>query len=458
MSTGVTEKELAAVESQNLTVVNIDEGDNQNTKTVNEDIVEEKEMDDLFGDDEEEEDNEGNDRNRDENIDNENRDDDDESITVRRRNYMDDDEDEEQAMYTRKFYGEDDYNKSDQEEDSHEFKEANIELVRHIVPNKITSGSQEPENKTIYAKVPPFLTINPIPFDPPCFEAQVKERLAGSTSNEERLGERLIDQNTIRWRYSRDADQHVFKESNSQIIQWSDGSFSLKLGDEYTDILVNDTDNTFLAVSHDQQELMQCTDGGEVSKSLMFVPISTTSKLHQRLSKAIIRRNQKATLGPRSMIINVDPEIEKKELEKKQSQMFRDRRKKKLKEIEAQQESPDTTGFGNNSYSSSRKRGGTPSQYGESRRDEYEESRRDEYEEDDFIVEDDEDELEYAGEEDDEEEEEEEEEENDDEDQKRAERLRELKRDATSTYQEDDDEEAKKRRKVAVIEDDEYDE
>ncbi|EDO17318.1 hypothetical protein Kpol_1062p26 [Vanderwaltozyma polyspora DSM 70294] len=420
-------------------------------------------MDDLFGDDDDDEDDdEGVSRRR---IDTQGEgeddgDEDEDNIGRRRRNYVDEDEDEEQAMYTRKFYGEDDYDKSDQEEDKHEFREEDVVLTRHVVPTKITSEENDADTTIYYAKVPPFLTIDPIPFDPPTFENVVRERLTNGLSKEEQLEDRLIDQNTIRWRYSRDDNQRVFKESNATIVQWSDGSYSLKLGDEYTDILLNDTDNTFLTVSHDQQELMQCVHGGEISKSLLFVPISTTSKLHQRLSKAIVRRNATETMGPRSMIVNIDPELEKKELEKKQSQVFRERRKKKQKEIEAL-ESLETTGFGNNSYSASRKRSTTPMSYGG--------SRRDEYEEDDFIVDDEEEEPEYAGEEDDddldgfeeEEEEQEEEEEGEDEDadEKRAERLRELKRQGTAAYNDDEKSgsESPKRRKVAVIEDDEDD-
>ncbi|CCC71518.1 hypothetical protein NCAS_0H02080 [Naumovozyma castellii] len=391
-------------------------------------------MDDLFGDEEEEDENKS--------VDEQSEDDD---IGSRPRRT---DIDEEEAMYTRKFYGDDDYNRysSDQDNALHHFKEENVELIRHMVPYK-TSSEKTDETTVYYAKVPPFLTINPVPFDPIAFESDVRDRLSNYSSKEDQLGDRLIDENTVRWRYSRDANQRVFKESNAQIVQWSDGSFSLKLGDEYTDILVNETNNTFLAVSHDQQELMQCYNGGEITKTLMFIPTSTNSKIHQQLSKAVTRRNQREHLGPGTMIINRDPEVEKRELEKKQGQIIRDRRRRQLKEKELL-ESPDTTMDVSGGYET-RKRN-TPNPSLGSRR-------QDEYEEDDFLV-DDEDEEDFI--EDDEEEEEEEEEEDNDEE--KAERLRNAKR---SGYDEDNQESgtenessSSKKRRVAVINDDEDDE
>lgn len=403
----------------------------------------EEEMDDLFGDDEDDEDEEeittGRGRNGTTGISDDEEDDDEEGITRRSREREDydmedyDDEAKEQEMYTRKFYGEDAVNYSDDDE-PHTFKESNVDLIRHIIPYKTRTTNNE-HDEIFYAKVPAFLTIDPVPFDPQTFEATVDERLSKSASNEDQLGDRLIDENTIRWRYSRDAEQHVFKESNAQIVQWSDGSFSLKLGDEYTDIIVNDTDNTFLTVSHDQQELMQCYDGGEITKTMMFIPTSTNSKIHQKLSKAVSRRNARQNLGPGSYIIKQDPEIEKKELEKLQGQIIRERRKRQQKEIETRENAEN--GF---AETGEFKRGNTPSRS----------SRQNEYEDDGFLV-DDEDEEDFI----DDGEEEEEEEEDDDLD---ADRLRNAKRQGEHAFTEDDDEEDdNKRRKTAIISSEEDD-
>lgn len=422
--------------------------DNDRKINGNDDTKEEEdaELDDLFGDDDDDDDD--NDSKKSD-IGNSNsdydEDGDEESINHRSRHReslgLDDDEAEEQAMYTRKFYGEDANDFSDQDETTHTFKEENVELVRHIIPSKANVNETASHNEIFYARVPNFLTIDPIPFDPPSFEAKVNERTSNSASREDQLDDRLIDENTVRWRYSRDKDQHVFKESNTQIVQWSDGTYSLKVGEECTDILINDTSNTFLTVSHDQQELIQCYEGGEIKKTLMFIPTSTNSKIHQKLSKAVIRRNQRQNKGPGTYIVNMDPEVEKRELEKKQSQILRDRRRRLLKEKE-KQESPDAafeTGF---------RKQNSPTAYGA--------SRRNEYEEDDFLVDDDEEEE--AGFDDDEDNEEEEEEE-EDADEENAARLRNLKREGAAMYKEEEEEEKDrnetKRRRVAVIEDDE---
>ena len=416
---------------------------NGNDDTKEEEQEEDSELDDLFGDDNDDDDvkkseTEKSDSDSDE-------DDEGENINHRSRHReslgLDDDEAEEQAMYTRKFYGEDANNFSDQDETTHTFKEENVELVRHIIPSKANVNETASHNEIFYARIPNFLTIDPIPFDPPSFEAKVNERASNSASREDQLDDRLIDENTVRWRYSRDKDQHVFKESNTQIVQWSDGTYSLKVGEECTDILVNDTSNTFLTVSHDQQELIQCYEGGEIKKTLMFIPTSTNSKIHQKLSKAVIRRNQRQSKGPGTYIVSMDPEVEKKELERKQSQILRDRRRRQLKEKE-KQESPDAafeTGF---------RKQNSPTTYGA--------SRRNEYEEDDCLVDDDEEEeAAFDDEEDDNEEEEEEE----DADEENASRLRNLKREGAAMYREEEEEEKDrsetKRRRVAVIEDDE---
>ncbi|QLQ78399.1 hypothetical protein HG537_0A06460 [Torulaspora globosa] len=347
-----------------------------------------------------------------------------------------DDEAEEQAMYTRKFYGED-ADKSDEEE-ADRFKEQDVELVRHIVPYK----SIDDEKSTIYyTKIPEYLTIDPVPFDPPSFKSKVEQRLQ-SSSREDQLGDRLIDENTVRWRYSRDENQQVYKESNAQIVKWSDGSFSLKLGAEYTDILINDTDNTFFAVSHDQQELMQCCQGGEITKSLMFIPTSTNSKMYQRLTKAVMRRDQKQASGPGVYIVNRDPELEKSELEKKQQQVLRERRRKQLKETESRNSAEPSSGnYRRNPIASENEQ----EPY-------YSSSRRNEYEQDDFLVDDDEEEeAPYSDENDvldDNEEELDAEEAN-------AERLRQLKREGAEKYKDQDTKTdfTTKRRKVAIIDD-----
>ncbi|CDO94199.1 unnamed protein product [Kluyveromyces dobzhanskii CBS 2104] len=406
---------------------------------VNDEPMEEKvdnALDDLFGDESEEEDQQiGSD-------DQEN-DSDDSSSAKSHRRVIDDEEDEEQAMYNRKFLGEDIEGQSE-EEDERKYKEVDVDIVKHVVPYK--TGNSADDKTIYYAKIPQFLTIDPVPFDPPTFQRKVEDRVSKYSSKEDQLGDRLIEENTIRWRYSRDKDQRVFKESNAQVVQWSDGSFSLKVGDEYTDILVNNTENTYLTVSHEEQELIQCVEGGEITKTMMFVPTSTNSKVHKVLSKAVARREEREAQGPNTYIVRTDPELEKRELEKKHDQVLRERRKKQLKEkleLENAGESPEPQ-FNLQKNLSKR-------------------HNLDEYEYDDgFVAQDDEDDEEEEEEEEDEEEESsgddngvaegvdesdgnESEQENEN-----AERLRQVKQAGAKEYQEDS--QAKKRR-IAVLDD-----
>lgn len=424
---------------QNSTVEPVEEPINGNGGE-NEDSGGDDEMDDLFGDE-----GQVSDRGSDEQEGGSPNSDEDES-SRRGEMQMDDEEAQEHAMYTRKFYGEDADNMSDQEESANHFTEENVELVRHIVPYKTVGEGADEKSTIYYAKVPEFLTIDPVPFDPPSFESKVKERL-NSSSREDQLGDRLIDENTIRWRYSRDENQQVYKESNAQIVQWSDGGLSLKLGAEYTDILVNDTDNTFFAVSHDEQELMQCSQGGEITKSLMFIPTSTNSKMHQKLTKAVIRRDQRQTKGPGVYFVNKDPELEKNELEKKQQQVVRERRKRQLKEIESRNSPDISTGL--NGY---RK---TPMTASDEQDSYYGSSKRNEYEQDDFLVDDDEEEEAGYSEEDDVLDDNNDDQDAEDEEDANAERLRQLKRQGTERYTEPEPESdpSTKRRKVAIIDD-----
>lgn len=478
-----SEENKDTVNPGNKDTVNPDNKDTQEGKededadkinTANQELADE--VDDLFGDDDEEEVD-------DNNNDNNSNDDDTENSNNRRRYAMD----EEEEMYTRKFYGDDAGNMSENDnvdDHDHHFEEQDVELVRRVVPYKVTTSADkedgnENHSDIYHAKVPAFLTIDPIPFDPPSFEKNVKERLNKFNTKNEQIDDGLIDEHTIRWRYSRDSNQKVFRESNTQIVQWSDGSFSLKLGDEYTDILINDTDNTFMAVSHDQQELMQCVEGGEVKKTIMFIPTSTNSKIHQRLSKAVTRRNQRTIKGPGTYIINVDPEIEKKELEKKQTQIFRERRRRQMKERELMEESengnggfPDSSSpmpsYGNKSQKRSRSNRDGSKERSDEPREYSRRFREDEYEDDGFLVDDDEEEeyndeaddlLESGGEREDEEEEEEiDEEEEERQEKARAERLAKTKKSSNDYYQTEnksDSNNNSKRRKIALISDDE---
>ncbi|KAL6940655.1 hypothetical protein ACO0QE_004567 [Hanseniaspora vineae] len=437
------------VEGEETEKVEIDEGKAEDEE-VKEDEVDE-DMDDLFGDADDDED-------EDLQLD----DDEEEVVTKKKRSVMDeedeeeDDDDEKEETRENYFYRNADDNDEDEQ---YEIKEADVTLSRHIIPYKTAGPVTGEEDTLIYhVKVPQFLKIDAKPFDPQMFEEEVEERLRDPEyTREDKIDAGLIDENTIRWRYSKDENNNVSKESNAVIVQWEDGTYSLKIGEEYTDILINDIDNCLLVKSHEREELMQSVQGGFINKNMMFVPTSMNSKIHKRLTKAVHNHNAKEQQdsGPKTFIIRKDPDLELKELEKKQDQVLRERRRNQLREklekenaLYGDQDKAQSP-FSFNKRASS----GYQDEYGDQLLDE-EEDEEEEEDDNDFINDDEVDE-------DEEEEEADEEEEDDDgDDDARAERLRHVKKHGFSYANDEDDGEPannaspSKRRKV-IVEDDE---
>ncbi|CAM9018867.1 unnamed protein product [Wickerhamomyces anomalus] len=254
---------------------------------------------------------------------------------------------------------------------------------------------------------------------------------------------RLKAENTLRWRYAKDSNGELINESNAQVVEWSDGSLSLKLGDEYFDVIQSQLTDTFLATYSEESGLL--TTDGIFTNSMKIVPTSTNSKIHKKLTTAIQARQQTKP-GAQSVYVDKDPEEEARALERQQEQLIRERRRKELKERKENEK------YDSDSTPRPGQRATRESYYAQPRI-------RDEYEEDAFMVDDDED-----VEEDDEED-----------DLEAAERLRRVKNEGAAKYNnedEDDDEEdgdegededdedgtAKARKKRRVIESDEDDE
>ena len=67
-------------------------------------------------------------------------------------------------------------------------------------------------------------------------------------------------ENTIRWRFSQDESGNEIRESNSRLVQWSDGSMSLYLGSEIFDIYRQPLQGEFshLFVRQGSREKIKC--------------------------------------------------------------------------------------------------------------------------------------------------------------------------------------------------------
>lgn len=254
-------------------------------------------------------------------------------------------------------------------------------------------------------QVPTFLTVDPLAFDPSSFLRSAEEDERKDGGNLEKSQSRNLDNvNTIRWKFSRDSDGKMTKESNSRYIRWSDGSLSLQLGSEIFDVIEKPNPDVFLALSHPAQEILQTA--ALLQKAMTFVPTSTSSETHKRLREQLQKQASSSNAIVGNWATTDDPEKIKRDAIKAEEINIKARKKLEQKKRALE---------GRNGFDSV-SRGGRS---GSSRYDESEMySDRggrggDAYEEDDFVVHDEED---------------------DDEDDARAQRLKDLKRKGAESY------------------------
>lgn len=256
-----------------------------------------------------------------------------------------------------------------------------------------------------FVQVPTFLTVDPLAFDPSYFLRSAEESQVKDGENVEKSqSRRLHNVNTIRWKFSRDSEGNMTKESNSRYIKWSDGSMSLQLGDEIFDVIEKPITDTFLALSHPAQEVLQTA--AVLKKSMTYVPTSTSSKTHKRLKEELHKQVQSNNNVVGNWATTDDPEKVKREAEK--AEEINNKARKKLEQKKRALED-------RNGYESGGRADRGFSRYdSEAVHDNDRSGGRDAYEEDDFVVND--------------------EDEDEDEDEERAQRLKDLKRKGAESY------------------------
>lgn len=222
-------------------------------------------------------------------------------------------------------------------------------------------------------KVPPFLTVEPKPFN-----AEEFLKKATDATEEERV--RLHSENTVRWKYARDANGNMTKQSNARFVRWSDGTMSLQLGNEIFDAsLQAPYEHTFLTVSHPSSGILQTA--ALLKQSMSLMPTSTSSLTHKRLAEELAKRQLSKSTVVGSIATIDDPEKMQREVGKNEAMKLRARRK-----LESKQKASERRSAG--SAMRERYTSGEPVATAAS---------RDEYEEDDFVVEDEDEEEEPAG-------------------------------------------------------------
>ncbi len=331
-------------------------------------------------------------------------------------------------------------NRLDEDQEEVEQREMEISIPAHAISHNSTS---------VYTvRVPTFLSVEPRPFDADAFLQSVEN----SKNNKKSYLNKLKAENTLRWRYNKNEEGSVYKQSNAHFIKWSDGSLSMKLGNEIFDVVNKPIADTFLAISHDAQEILQSST--MVDKTMTFVPTSTSSSMHKKYTEALLKQQVKQA-SVRNIATNDDPDRIKREAEKAEVINLRARRKLENKRRLQDEKGGKGAAGSNNKYGSHSDRlGGYEDRY--ERPSSYSREKYDE--EDDFVVGDDEEEEIDAMNSDDE----------DEEELERAERLRKVKRAGTDKYSDrndhreqekrvesDEDASRASRKKRRVISDDE---
>ncbi|KAK9463975.1 Leo1-like protein-domain-containing protein [Lipomyces oligophaga] len=327
-----------------------------------------------------------------------------------------------------RYTGEDDLDEEEDDEQP-EYEEVETQEMEIQMPRYLPSHSAPKEVQIM--RIPNFLNVDYSAFDRDRYLEQAEdiERARGAGTEEARQRLRADVQNTIRWRNVTQPDGSNKVESNARIMRWSDGSFSIKLGSEVFDIQESLLNDTYLAISHNDQEIVQFHS--KVSKMLNLIPSSTTSETHVRMSNALARGQLKARFI-NDIITTEDPEKVQREAEKAEESKMRARKnlenKRRSRDSRAAYDRELGAGIhrlADSSASSTQAKSDArrANRYDDEDDDDLGYGAGDTYEHDDFVVSDD-DNIEQDQDEDEEE----------DEDEERAARLRKVKRDGAEKY------------------------
>ncbi|GMH31565.1 hypothetical protein Nepgr_033409 [Nepenthes gracilis] len=174
----------------------------------------------------------------------------------------------------------------------------------------------QPEKMNII-RVSNIMGIDPKPFDPKTY---VEED--AFVTDESGAKKRIrLENNIVRWRTVKKSDGTISHESNARFVRWSDGSLQLLIGNEVLDITVQDAqhDHAYLFLRQGKGILQS---QGKILKKMRFMPSSLSSNSH-RLLTAIVDSRHKKVYKVKNCITDVDPEREKEQKEKAESQTIR---------------------------------------------------------------------------------------------------------------------------------------
>ncbi|CAH7667975.1 Leo1-like protein-domain-containing protein [Phakopsora pachyrhizi] len=198
-------------------------------------------------------------------------------------------------------------------------------------------------------KVTKFLRLETAPFDEQSFlngSDETEESDEVEKSNSTGNNTHLSDHNVIRWRWVRGEDGTMVKQSNSRVIRWSDGSQSLQVGSELFDMVY--TFDNVQQQNRDNDPINQSAQSpgltylfarqfgpafseaqASITGQVSLRPYSLNSLTHRSLvASRGLNKSQRQT---KTMVVLVDPEIQKSTKELEEAKMLKDLKKQEAK-------------------------------------------------------------------------------------------------------------------------------
>lgn len=168
------------------------------------------------------------------------------------------------------------------------------------------------------SRLPAFLNLEPRHFD--------AAKYAEVDKSDDQLA---LEANTVRWKYAaaeKDAEQKVTRVSNARIVEWSDGSRTLQLGNEHFEIKTHQqSEAAFLCEEHKDESLLATRE--LIASTMSFLPTSTSSATHMMLAKALQRKQENNQIRVGSVNTTEDPDKVQREIERVEQAKEKARRK-----------------------------------------------------------------------------------------------------------------------------------
>ncbi|KAF8159623.1 Leo1-like protein-domain-containing protein [Crassisporium funariophilum] len=222
-----------------------------------------------------------------------------------------------------------------------EVKEAEVAF-----PNLPVPRSSDGDNWVI--RIPNFVKLDTKPFHPDTYigpEHDEEETTQHDNVREKSMSIKLKVENTVRWRWTKDASGQERRVSNSRVVRWSDGSLSLLLGKELFDInqSIDTSANvtrqtlgasqsqsqtnltstptpsgktqgqglTYLVAQHKRSQVLQSE--AVITGYMSLRPTGMQSETHRMLVRAVGQRHNKVARLKIAPEPTIDPERELKE-------------------------------------------------------------------------------------------------------------------------------------------------